>query len=710
MNIYSYVFKNIKGESKMEKITFELKGFACAGCLPKIEKAIGSFEGVISCKINFASSLMEVEGENLNAEKIIKTFLKFEPHVKISILDEKLEDEILDENLSDKNANISEKNWFQKNIILIAGILLYFFTIFFKPSYSVFYYLISYCIIGQHVLKAALFNITKGLFLDENFLMTLATFGAFAIGDYSEAVAVMLFYFIGETLQEYAVDNSRRSIKQAMDIAPEYANLKRNNTIIKCSPKKIKIGDIIVVKPGEKIPLDGTIISGSSTLDTSALTGESKPVDVNKGMVVLSGSLNINGSLEVKVTELYSNSTVNKILNFVQQASEKKASIEKFMTKFSRYYTPTVVAISLLVFLIPSFYTGDFKTWLYRALLFLVISCPCALVVSIPLGVFSGIGSASKNGILVKGGNYLETLGKLKAIVFDKTGTLTQGNFKVLKNTVSENIGTIIASIELNSTHPIALSIAEYYPNAEYLPLSEFSEESGLGIIATYNNDTYYIGNEKLMKKYNINFIKEESLGTIIYTAVNNEFTGSIVIGDTLRKGSKFLIDELKKHEIKSYMLSGDKAENANAIGKELGIDGKIFAQLLPGDKMKRYEEIKTEINGYTAFVGDGINDAPVLRLSDVGISLGGIGSAAALEAADIVIMDNNIDKILLGIKISKKVERILFQNVIFALGIKVLVMILGVLGFASMWLAVFADVGVALLAVLNSMRILRKE
>lgn len=683
----------------MEKIVFELKGFNCAGCLPKIEKAIGEVKEVSFCKINFTSATMTVEGEGLSETDIKEIFLRFEPHVKIRNLSEEKELEGEEEKF---------RSW--EKYLLLGGVLLYFITIFFvSEKYSLIFYLVSYLIIGNRVLKTALKNLGRGMILDENFLMTIATVGAFAIGEYSEAVAVMLFYLIGETLQDYAVDRSRRSIKEAMDIVPEKANLKIGDEIKIVPPKTLKVGDILIVRPGEKIPVDSRVLMGISSLNTSALTGESRPVDVVAGDSLLSGAININGILEVKVEKTYINSTVNKILEYVEKASERKANIEKFMTKFSRYYTPVVVGIATFVFLVPGFYTGDFKTWLYRALLFLVISCPCALVVSIPLGVFSGIGKASSSGILVKGGNYLEILGRVGAVVFDKTGTLTEGNFKVLKDTVPEDIGEIVLAIESGSTHPVAKSIVQHYGKSGYLIFDSFSEEHGYGIVANYAGREYLVGNRKLMERYGVTVEEFTELGTAVYVAVEKKFLGGYLIGDSIRENSKELIKFLKERGIKSYMLSGDREKNALSVAEELGIgsDG-VFAELLPDEKMNIYEKIKKDSGGRVAFVGDGINDAPVLRLSDVGISLGGTGSDAALEAADVVIMDNDIGKLKTGIDISKNVERILIQNVIFSLGIKAVVMILGVMGYASMWLAVFADVGVALLAVLNAMRILK--
>lgn len=691
----------------MESLVFKLEGFSCAGCLPKIEKAIGEMKGVHSCHINFISSKMSVEGENLEEKEIIKIFLKFEPHVKIKVIE--LEKEIEETGKVKSNPNSHKNEIIEKSVVLF-GIVLYFFTIFLaKKEYSFALYLISYFIIGNRVLKTALTNLKKGMVLDENFLMTVATLGAFAIGDYSEAVAVMLFYLIGETLQDYAVDKSRRSISQAMDIVPEKANLKIENEIKIVSPKTLKVGDILVVKPGEKIPVDSKVLSGNSSLNTSALTGENKPLDVTVGDYLLSGSINLSGILEVKVEKTYSNSTVSKIMEYVEKASERKANIEKFMTKFSRYYTPTVVGVAAFVFLVPGIYTGDFKTWLYRALLFLVISCPCALVVSIPLGVFSGIGKASSQGILVKGGNYLETLGKIGGVVFDKTGTLTKGEFKVIKDSVPKEIGEIVLAIETGSTHPVAKSIVEHYGKSEYLIFDNFIEEHGYGISANYLGTEYLVGNKKLMEKYDVSIQEFKELGTAVYVAMAGKFIGGYLIGDNLRENSKTLIAFLKENGINSYMLSGDRKKNAYSIGEELGIEKeRIFAELLPNEKMDMYEKIKSETDKKVAFLGDGINDAPVLRLSDVGISLGGIGSDAALEAADVVIMDNDIGKLKTAIEISKNVETILIQNVIFSLGVKAIVMILGVLGYASMWLAVFSDVGVALLAVLNSMRILK--
>lgn len=695
---------------KNEKIILELKGFNCAGCLPKIETAVENLEGVESCKINFTGATMSVEGKNLDYEKIKEVVLKYEPHVKVKIIHSENLSKAVEEDLDEIESEGHMKKI--QRAVLIGGVLLYFFTIFFVDSdFSIFLYVLSYMIIGNRVLMNALRNLKRGMVLDENFLMTVATVGAFAIGDYSEAVAVMLFYLVGETLQDYAVDRSRRSIKEAMNIVPESANLKRGEEIKVVAPALLKVGDIIVIKPGEKVPVDGKVLKGNSALNTAALTGESRPLDAAPGDRILSGSINLNGVLEAEVEKTYVNSTVSKIMNYVEKASERKAKIEKFMTKFSRYYTPVVVGVAALVFLIPGIYTGDFKTWLYRALLFLVISCPCALVISIPLGIFSGIGKASSKGILVKGGNYLEILGKVKAVVFDKTGTLTKGDFRVLKDTVPKDIGKIVAAMEANSTHPVAKSIADYYGSGNYADFDHFSEERGYGIEADYGGKEYLVGNRKLMQKHGIKVTEFEEVGTAVYVAVGNRFIGGYLIGDTLRNTSAELIRFLKANDIRPYMLSGDRRENALEVAAELGIEaGDVHWELLPDEKMDIYEKIKKDHSEKVAFVGDGINDAPVLRLADVGISLGGTGSDAALEAADVVIMDNEIGKLATGIEISKNVEKILMENVIFSIGIKVGIMVLGVMGYASMWLAVFADVGVALLAVLNAMRILRKH
>ena len=577
-------------------------------------------------------------------------------------------------------------------------------------------YIISYLIVGLDVLIEAIKNIFKGEVFDENFLMTIATIGAFAIGEYPEAVAVMLFYQVGEMFQSYAVDKSRKSIASLMDIRPDFANIKKNGSIEKVSPDKINIGDIIIVKPGEKVPLDGTIVDGNSMLDTSALTGESVPREVNIGDEVLSGSINQNGLIEIKVTKSFGESTVSKILDLVENASSKKSKSENFISKFAKYYTPIVVVIAVLLAIIPPiiFKETEFIQWLYRALTFLVVSCPCALVISIPLGFFGGIGGASKLGVLVKGSNYLEALSKTEVVVFDKTGTLTEGVFEVQKvNSVDitkEDLIKCAAYAESFSNHPIANSLKKAYgKDIDNKKISETHELSGLGVNAVVDGKEVFVGNEKLMQEKNIEYIKCNEIGTILYVAINNQFKGTIIISDKIKADAKETIEKLKKNNVKKIvMLTGDKKAVGESVAKELGLD-EVYTELLPNDKVEKVEELmksKSE-KGKLAFVGDGINDAPVLAISDIGIAMGGLGSDAAIEAADVVLMTDEPSKVVDAIKISKKTLKIVKQNIIFAIAVKILVLILSAIGLSNMWQAVFADVGVSVLAILNALRVL---
>ena len=577
-------------------------------------------------------------------------------------------------------------------------------------------YIISYLIVGLDVLIEAIKNIFKGEVFDENFLMTIATIGAFAIGEYPEAVAVMLFYQIGEMFQSYAVDKSRKSIASLMDIRPDFANIKKNGSIEKVSPDKISIGDIIIVKPGEKVPLDGTIVDGNSMLDTSALTGESVPREVSIGDEVLSGSINQNGLIEIKVTKSFGESTVSKILDLVENASSKKSKSENFISKFAKYYTPIVVVIAVLLAIIPPiiFKETEFIQWLYRALTFLVVSCPCALVISIPLGFFGGIGGASKLGVLVKGSNYLEALSKTEVVVFDKTGTLTEGVFEVKKvNSVDitkEDLIKYAAYAESFSNHPIANSLKKAYgKDIDNKKISETHELSGLGVNAVVDGKEVFVGNEKLMQEKNIEYIKCNEIGTILYVAINNQFKGTIIISDKIKADAKKAIEKLKKNNVKKIvMLTGDKKAVGESVAKELGLD-EVYTELLPNDKVEKVEELmksKSE-KGKLAFVGDGINDAPVLAISDIGIAMGGLGSDAAIEAADVVLMTDEPSKVVDAIKISKKTLKIVKQNIIFAIVVKILVLILSAIGLSNMWQAVFADVGVSVLAILNALRVL---
>ena len=578
-------------------------------------------------------------------------------------------------------------------------------------------FIISYLIVGLDIVLKAIRNIFRGKVFDENFLMALATIGAFAIGEFPEAVAVMLFYQVGELFQSYAVDKSRKSIVSLMDIRPDYANVKRNNEISKMNPEEVKIGEKIIVKPGEKIPLDGKIIKGNSMLDTSALTGESLPREVKENDEVLSGCINQNGLLEIEVTKEFGESTVSKILDLVENASSKKSKSENFITKFAKYYTPAVVIIAVFLAIIPTLVIkgAEFTDWLYRALTFLVVSCPCALVISIPLGFFGGIGGASKKGILVKGSNYLEALSNSEIIVFDKTGTLTKGVFEVQKiepvGISKEELIKYAAYAESYSNHPISVSIKKAYgEEIDTTLISKTEELSGRGVIATIEDKEVLAGNEKLLQEKNIKYTKCNEIGTIIYIAINNKFAGYIVISDEIKEDSKKAINDLKKNNIKqTVMLTGDKKDVGESVAKELGID-KTYTELLPDGKVEKVEQLfkeKTE-KGKLVFVGDGINDAPVLALADIGIAMGGLGADSAIEAADIVIMTDEPSKINTAMKISKKTMRIVKQNIVFAIGIKIAVLILSAFGLSTMWEAVFADVGVSVIAIINSLRALK--
>ena len=578
-------------------------------------------------------------------------------------------------------------------------------------------YIVSYCIVGLDIVWKAVRNITRGKVFDENFLMTIATIGAFAIGEFPEAVAVMLFYQIGELFQSYAVDKSRKSIASLMNIRPDFANVKRDNQIIKVNPEEVKIGETIVVKPGEKIPLDGIIMEGNSLVDTSALTGESIPKEVSSGDEVLSGCINQNGLLTIKVKKEFGESTVSKILELVENASSKKSKSENFISKFAKYYTPIVVITAVLLATIPPFIFKDglFIDWLYRALTFLVVSCPCALVISIPLGFFGGIGGASKMGILVKGSNYLEALSKAEIVVFDKTGTLTKGVFKVQKvhpiDISKEELIELVAYAESYSNHPISVSIREAYgKEIEHNRIEKIQELPGLGVVAKVDEKQILIGNEKLMQQKKIQYSKCEEIGTIIYIAIENKYAGYIVIADEIKEDAKKAIKELKKNNInKIIMLTGDKKEVGESVAKKLGIN-QVYTELLPDGKVEKMEKLlkETSQTGKLVFVGDGINDAPVLALSDIGIAMGGLGADSSIEAADIVIMTDEPSKIVNAIKISKKTMRIVKENIIFAISIKVAVLILSAFGLSNMWEAVFADVGVSIIAILNALRALK--
>lgn len=577
-------------------------------------------------------------------------------------------------------------------------------------------FIISYIIVGGDVVKRAVKNIFKGQVFDENFLMSIATIGAFFIGEYPEGVAVMLFYQVGELFQSYAVGKSRKSIASLMDIRPDYANVKKGDELVKVDPDEVQIGDIIVIKAGEKIPLDGKVIEGSSMIDTSALTGESVPREVEVGSDILSGCININGVITAEVTKEFGESTVSKILDLVENASSKKSNSEQFITKFARYYTPVVVIIAVFLAIIPPLVIdgATFSDWIYRALAFLVVSCPCALVISIPLSFFGGIGGASKKGVLVKGSNYLEALAETEIVVFDKTGTLTKGVFNVQEihpeGVSKEELLELTAHAESYSNHPISLSLKRAYSKEiDNGRISDVEEISGHGVIATVDDKKVMAGNIKLMKMMDIPYFKGELIGTIVHVAVNNKYIGYIVIADEVKEDSAQAIKELKAANIKqTVMLTGDNKSIGSKVAKELGLD-KVYAELLPADKVEKLEELFSQKSkkGKLAFVGDGINDAPVLARADIGIAMGGLGSDAAIEAADVVIMTDEPSKIATTMKISKKTLKIAHQNIVFAIGTKIIVLILSAFGITTMWAAIFADVGVTIIAVLNAFRAL---
>lgn len=623
----------------------------------------------------------------------------------------------------------------KKKLIRIIASLILFFAIFITDKIvkldTVFngnlnwlfpfaLYLIVYITIGYDVIYKAFANIFHGEFLDENFLMVVATFGAFGLAIYrgvnhldiegfDEACAVLLFYQVGEFFQSYATGKSRKSITSLMDIRPDYANLKTENGVEEVDPEEVKIDDIIVVNPGEKIPLDGKIIKGASTLDTKALTGESLPKEVLEGDEAISGTINLTSQLEIKVEKEFYDSTVSKILELVENATSQKSKAENFITKFARFYTPIVVGLAVLLAIIPSLITGEWSVWIYRALSFLVVSCPCALVISIPLSFFAGIGAASKYGILIKGTNYLEKFNKANTFIFDKTGTLTKGNFAI-KNVYpidkKDEILHLASIAECNSNHPIALSIINSY-GKDFEKDYVLTNVAGEGIIAEKNGEKIYCGNEKLMENNNINFIKNEEVGTAVYVAKNDKFFGSIIIADEIKDGAKETIESLSKNGGKTIMLTGDNEKIAESVAESLKLTD-YKASLLPQNKVEEIDKIFKEKKkeDVICFVGDGINDAPSLMRSDIGIAMGGVGSDAAIEAADMVLMHDDLKDLIIAKKISKKTMRIAYENIIFSLAIKVLILILSAFGITNMWIAVFGDVGVAVIAILNAMRV----
>ena len=738
MNICSYIRlklkfivinKKLEVAMKSNECMLSIEGLDCPNCAAKVERKINTLEGIKEATVDFLGKKIVVLADEISENELVELIQtevdKIEDGVKVFV--PKVQ--------AGESSSEEEDTGKIKKKLLIGGIL-FVLGIFvpktlFIPKLAVF--LVSYLVIGGDVLLSAFKNILNGQVFDENFLMAIATIGAFAIGEYPEGVAVMLFYQLGELLQGIAVNNSRKSIVSLMDIRPDYANIKVGEGIKKVSPEEIKVGEIIVVKPGEKVPLDGKIVKGASTFDTSALTGESLPREAKAGDDVLSGFINKNGLIEIQVAKVFSESTVSKILYLMENAGSKKSKTENFITKFARYYTPAVVITALIVAIFPPLLIqgATFSDWIYRALIFLVVSCPCALVISIPLGFFGGIGGASRHGILIKGTNYLEVLNDLESVVMDKTGTLTKGIFKVTEVNAENNIKIndfqnnkteltkplllkYAAHIEKFSNHPIAQSIVAEYENSvskvDENVVKDFEEISGFGIKVNINNHQFLAGNSKLMNLENITFDKKENLGTAIYLAADGKYIGNILISDEVKEDSARAIKGMKENGVKEIvMLTGDNEAIGKNIAEKLGID-KVFTELLPNEKVEKLEEIyKTKSEkGKVAFVGDGINDAPVLARADLGIAMGGAGSDAAIEAADVVIMNDEPSKIVTAIKIAKKTKEIVWQNITIAFAIKIVVMALGLFGDATMWEAVFADVGVALLAVLNATRVLR--
>lgn len=694
------------------KQEYVLDGLDCSNCAQKIENGVKGIKGIDGCAVNFAASTLTVSADGKEEQwvtnKVEKKVKSIDPHVTVRQKHIK------------KSADDGYRNRMVNMLIRMAAAVILGATAYLVHSGTIelFLFLAAYLIIGGDIMIRAVKNIIRGQVFDEHFLMALATIGAFLIQQYPEGVAVMLFYQIGELFQGAAVSRSRKSISALMDIRPDYANLKTKNGIEQVSPEDVQTGDIIVVNPGESIPLDGKVVQGSAMVDTSALTGESVPRKAAVGQDVMSGFINQNGVLHIEVTKSYQESAVSKILYLVQNASSRKARTENFITKFAKYYTPAVVIIAVLLAFVPPLVLSGaaLSDWVYRALIFLVISCPCALVVSIPLGFFGGIGAASKAGVLVKGSNYLEALNQVKYAVFDKTGTLTKGSFEVTEIKPAEGFTKdrlleAAAYAELHSQHPIAESVRKAYGKMlSSDEIESYEEISGHGIFAKVNGNEILAGNKKLMEREQIEDVPDENAGTIVHVAVDQRYAGAIIIADEIKEDAAQAVADLKSLGIKqTAMLTGDSKQTGEAVGKQLGI-GEVYAELLPQDKVAQVEALEAKLspNEKLIFVGDGINDTPVLARADIGIAMGGLGSDAAVEAADIVLMTDQPSKIAEAIRIAKRTRRIVWQNIGFALGVKAIFLILGAFGIATMWEAVFSDVGVTLLAVANAMRVMR--
>lgn len=689
-----------------------LDGLDCANCALKIENAVKKIEGVTAVTLDFTTQKLKIEYDHLDhkafiIDKASSEALRIEPDIRIL-------------NTNDEE---SEKVsfWTLDMMLLMMGSTLFALALMFNfdDSVELVLFAVSFVLVGKDIVLKAIKNSLKGQWFDESFLMSIATIGAFLIGQYPEGVAVMLFYKVGELFQDRAVDHSRRSIKALLDIRPDYANLDQGDGYIQVSPESVRIGDIILVKSGEKVPLDGIVLEGSSFLDTASITGESLPRAIGPDDPIYSGSINQSGLLKIKVTKPFDESTVSKILDLVENASSKKAPTEQFITKFARFYTPAVVGIAVLMAIVPPLLIPGalFSQWIYRALIFLVVSCPCALVISIPLGYFGGIGGASKQGILMKGSNYLEALNKIDTIVFDKTGTLTKGTFRVtdivcVSAYQKSDLLEAAALAESHSSHPIALSILKAYGKVDSALVKSVNEVAGLGLEAYAKEQRILAGSEKMMRQYGFEPVNHQETGSRIHIAIDETYAGYLVIEDEVKPDAKETVSALKSMGInRIVMLTGDSQSVGEKLAQQLGIS-EVYCELLPADKVEKVEQLEKEkkTSGKLVFVGDGINDAPVLMRADVGIAMGALGSDAAIEAADIVLMTDEPHKIVTAIRLSRFTQKVVWENIALAFGVKFIVLVLGALGMASMWEAVFADVGVALLAVFNALRVLNSK
>ena len=697
---------DLKAKKKSKEKEYILDNLDCAHCAAEIEDALNAKYGPGKANVDFVSKTLYLKDSKVNVEDLNKLIKEVEPDVNVKTKASYKKE---------KKEVGQEKKVNKDNVFLLISLILFGVSFLSWPGYVTEILLItSYLLVGYKIILISIRNISKGNFLDENFLMTIATIGATAIGEYREAAAVMLFYSVGEYLQDRAVDNSRRSILQLMDIRPDYVNLVTESGIEVLLPEEIEIGSKILVKPGEKIPIDGIIIEGSSYLDTSKLTGESVPELRSVGDRVLSGSINENNSLYIETEKDYEDSTVYKIVELMEKSNKHKSNTENFITKFARYYTPIVVGLALIIGLVvPIVIKEPMTDWIYRSLVFLVASCPCAILISIPLSYFAGIGRGSKEGILIKGSNHLEAFYHVNQMVFDKTGTLTKGVFTVTKideanGYAKEDVVKWAAFGESHSNHPISNAIKNYYgKDIDDKSVKEYEEIAGKGVRVLWEEDEILVGNDLLLRDHDVNYEELAGVGTKVYVARNREFVGSLLLADEIKEESYNLVNSLNQEGIDNLiMLTGDKVEIGNYVGEQLHLS-KVYSQLLPEDKVNKFKEISRSKEKVTAFVGDGINDAPVLALSDVGISMGNIGSDAAIEASDIVIMNDDISKIATTMRLAKYTRKIVIENIALTFGVKVFVLILGAMGIANMWMAVFADVGVALLAVINSMRLL---